>query len=368
MEINRSVKCSLKFLTHSKNQELQTIKLEYTMVVNKYINLFWLCNIKKFQLKKEVLNEVVTWLSQRMKQQAAREAIDMIASAVQVAKERKKSPLMPVHHGKRMQLSSAICSLVKVKTTTEFDMWLQFRSVGSAIKLDIPIKLHRQFHKWNIKGKLLGSFVITDTYVQFSFGIETGTKKEITNCLGIDTGINCLASLSNGEQIGIEIKQLIENIKRKRYGNKGHKRAIVTLQSYISRTAKLIAKSDVSLIVVENLKNITKNTKIRGRLNKSMRSSISKWNVGYWFDRLEQKCEENRISFRRVSPYYTSQTCNICGSVDRKNRQNEKFKCLECNHQANADINAAKNILDRFFTGKYGSGFKTETMLLNIIV
>ena len=365
MKINRSVKCSLKFLTKSKQEQLQKIKQEYSLVVHSYISLFWHCDIKKPQLKKEVLNEVVSWLSQRMKQQAAREAIDMIFSCV---KRDKDKAIIPKHSGKRMQLSSAICTLSEATSTSEFDMWLQMRSIGSAIKLDIPIRLHRMFHKWNSKGKMLGSFVLTDNYVQFSFEIETGEKKEITNTLAVDTGINYLASLSNGEQIGLEIKRLINIIKRKQHGSKGCKRAISTLKSYISKVAKIIAESDVSLIVVENLKKITKNTKIRGRLNKTMRSSIGKWNVSFWLNRLEQQCENNRVSFRRVSPRYTSQTCNQCGSVNRGNRQNEKFKCLKCNHQANADINAARNILDRFLTGRYGSGFKTETMLLNTII
>jgi len=365
MKIKRSVKCSLKFLTKKKRELLKEISTEYSYVVNSYIDLFLLDNINKFQLKKDVLDKVCTWLSQRMKQQAAREAVDMVNS---FTKKKDKNKNRPIHYGKRMSLSSSICTLSPSKSADEFDMWLQMRSVGSKVKLDIPIKLHRQFNKWVCKGRLLGSYVITDDYIQFSFEIETGRKKEITNTIGIDTGINCLASLSNGEQIGNKVKSLIEDIKRKRYGGKGHKRSISTLKSYISKIAKTIAQSDVSLIVVEDLKNITKNTKFKGRLNRNMRSSIGKWNVSFWFMRLKQKCEENRVSFRSVPPHYTSQICNVCGSTDRRNRHNEKFKCLKCNHQANADINAAKNILERFLTGKYGSGFKTETILLNSIV
>ena len=42
---------------------------------------------------------------------------------------------------------------------------------------------------------------------------------------------------------------------------------------------------------------------------------------------------------------YTSQTCNACGYVDAKNRDGERFYCLACGHVADADVNAAKNIL-----------------------
>ena len=45
---------------------------------------------------------------------------------------------------------------------------------------------------------------------------------------------------------------------------------------------------------------------------------------------------------------YTSQTCNICGYIDKSNRPNQHtFKCKNCGHTDNADFNAAKNIRDR---------------------
>lgn len=48
-----------------------------------------------------------------------------------------------------------------------------------------------------------------------------------------------------------------------------------------------------------------------------------------------------------VSPHYTSQMCNCCGSINRENRKSQaKFKCIECGHTDNADRNAARNIRD----------------------
>jgi len=363
MKIKRSTKHTLKFATKHKLAQLNLIRGEYLRVVNLYIDLFWLKDMNKRQLTSDILNQFDSWFTQRMKQQTAREAIDMCNASLRKSEELGEEAIKPIHSGNRMCLSSAICTL-ETSETDEFDMWLKFRSIGNKMKLDIPIKLHRQYYKWNEIGRRLNSFVILKDSIQFSFEIETGVKKPITNCIGVDTGINALASLSNDEQTGTEIKGLIEIIKRRKHGSKGQKRAISTLKSYISITAKQLAESDISLVVVEDLKNITRNTKLKGRLSKNMRSSIGKWNVSYWLMRLEQKCEENRVSFRRVQPYFTSQTCSVCGSVDRRNRNGEEFLCLECGHEANADVNAAKNILDRFLTGKYGSGYKTEGALL----
>lgn len=49
-----------------------------------------------------------------------------------------------------------------------------------------------------------------------------------------------------------------------------------------------------------------------------------------------------------VPAAYTSQTCNLCGHVDPKNRESQTvFECTACGHRAHADVNAAKNILDK---------------------
>ena len=100
------------------------------------------------------------------------------------------------------------------------------------------------------------------------------------------------------------------------------------------------------------------NSKLKGRLSKSIRSSIGNWNYRFWLNRLEQECELNRVSFRTVLPYYTSQKCNQCGHISRANRSGELFRCQLCGYSGNADIFAARNILERFVTGIYGSCYK----------
>lgn len=48
-----------------------------------------------------------------------------------------------------------------------------------------------------------------------------------------------------------------------------------------------------------------------------------------------------------VDPAYTSQRCNRCGYVDKRNRDRARFDCLNCGHSDDADHNAALNIRDR---------------------
>jgi putative transposase len=49
-----------------------------------------------------------------------------------------------------------------------------------------------------------------------------------------------------------------------------------------------------------------------------------------------------------VPAAYTSQTCAECGAVDAASRCDQaRFVCTACDHEANADTNAAINILQR---------------------
>ena len=370
MKITRSSKCSLKFSTDNKLSQLRTILSEYGKVVNIFIDHFWALN--ELPSKGKLLKPIVdiptygdepSWLSARLRKVAAREAIDMILAMKRRWKDNPKKLKKPVHKGKRMSVSCTIADLIPAQSATKFDCWLHLASIGDKMILDLPIKLHKQFHKWNEIGKRLNAYIITDRYVQFSFEIETGAKREGKKVIGIDTGINALASASSGQQYGSEIKELIEKIKRCKYGSKGQQQARRALKQRIDEIAiEVINSENPDLIVVEQLKNMGHKSKVKRLLTKNIRRSIGIWNWRYWLMRIEQQCELNRVSFRTVSPYYTSQTCPSCNHVDRKNRNGIEFKCQSCGHTDNADINAALNIMNRFILGKYGSQYKQDNI------
>jgi IS605 OrfB family transposase len=61
--------------------------------------------------------------------------------------------------------------------------------------------------------------------------------------------------------------------------------------------------------------------------------------------RLEQKAP-GRVE--KVNPAFTSQRCSTCGQVDSKSRESQAvFQCTACGYVCNADVNAAKNIVNR---------------------
>ena len=55
------------------------------------------------------------------------------------------------------------------------------------------------------------------------------------------------------------------------------------------------------------------------------------------------------ITVIRVNEAYTSQQCSFCGYVDKRNRKSRgRFVCRACGVLFNADLNAARNILQRY--------------------
>lgn len=368
MKVIRSSKCTLKFASSHKKEQLNTILSEYGRVVNIFISHFWgdLDNIpSKAKLLKPIVDIPIndTWLTARLRKVAAREAIDMIQATIQRWKDLPNKMVNPTHKGNRMYVSSTIADLIQSKQTTEFDSWLHIASVGNGMILDLPVKHHKHFNKYNELGKRLNSYIITKDYIQFSFEIVTKEKRTGTKAVGIDTGINALCSTSSGKQYGTDIKGCIERVKRCKQNSKGQLKARRALKQRIDETVKEVFRNEnPDCIVVEKLSNLNKDSKVKRLLTQNIRRSIGIWNWKYWLNRLQEHTEINRVSFRSVSPYYTSQQCSSCGHTDRANRNGEVFMCQSCGHTDNADINASVNIFNRFVMGKYGSHYQRDNL------
>ena len=92
--------------------------------------------------------------------------------------------------------------------------------------------------------------------------------------------------------------------------------------------------------------------KAKAGLNRSILSN----NWSRLYGRLKDKMDANGGRLVIVPAAYTSQTCHQCGHVASENRESQAvFHCVRCGHQANADVNAAMNILDRALV-KTGGG------------
>ena len=133
---------------------------------------------------------------------------------------------------------------------------------------------------------------------------------------------------------------------RRKVNSKNYKQTLSEIKCYIGNSVNQIGIENYDLIVMENLKNITKNTK--NRLNKTTRKLLGNWNINLVYRRIMDKCEENRVYLTFVSPSYTSQMCSQCGEIHKESRNGEVYKCIKCGTVLDADVNGAINILNRF--------------------
>lgn len=104
--------------------------------------------------------------------------------------------------------------------------------------------------------------------------------------------------------------------------------------------------------VVEDLKikNMTKHARGKRSLNRAILEQG--WSAFVMM--LCYKMEERGGVVVKVPAHYTSQECQVCGHTAAENRESQaKFRCVECGHEDNADVNAAKVILQRYQQGQF---------------
>ena len=115
---------------------------------------------------------------------------------------------------------------------------------------------------------------------------------------------------------------------------------------------------DHDLIVVEDLHitNLTRRPRPRpdgeggyepnrAAAKAGLNKSILDAGWGTLIAMLTFKAEDAGRDLIAVNPRHTSQTCSHCGHVDRDNRHDTVFRCVDCGHHDHADLNAAVNIL-----------------------
>lgn len=126
------------------------------------------------------------------------------------------------------------------------------------------------------------------------------------------------------------------------------------LSKELTTTAHTIAMEDL------NISNMTRSSKSdsenHGKMVKQksgLNREILNMSLHELKTQLQYKSERYGSYLLLVDPKYTSQTCSSCGFKSKDNRKTQaSFECLQCGHKENADVNAAKNILNKALTSK----------------
>lgn len=374
MKYKRGVKCHFsKWITASKRNEIRELLAEYARVGNYFIEKYQevIPEKTKYDLImaehiQAGIKETGTFMSARLVKQCFMEAYGL----VQASKHRVHSGCpgdnkyyQPHMYGKRMILSECSQELNETSNLKDFDLVMTLFSFRTdkkrGYKVHIPLRKNEVFNKWNKLGRLCKSVFLTDSYVRVSFEVEVPEKKTSGKLIGIDLGLNTLATLSDGTRVGTEMLNHLQELANKKQHSKAWYRKKEFIKEYINREIKKIDFKNTELIVCEKLKGIKQGT--RGRLPKNIRSVLFFLSFCKILERIQLHCEDNRVTFRTTSPYNTSIRCSVCGHEEKRNRISQShFTCRKCGHSENADLNASKNILQRFVLGTYGSQYQRK--------
>lgn len=228
-----------------------------------------------------------------------------------------------------------------------WDGWLKF------LRINFPLKLCKYHYKQlDNMIKVCDSKIKRDNSKQLwlLLTIEIEPKdNNSTGVLGIDLGIAKPIVCSDGKQFGngklIKHKKL--EFGKKRAKNQKLKSEITSKQFRWQQdmnhklSKELIdycIETDTGVLIIENLKgNHLSNRKFRKY----------SWAFRDLIDKIKYKGINHGIKVISVNPAYTSQTCSSCGLKSKDNRKSQSlFECNSCGLRANADVNAAKNILN----------------------
>ena len=124
-------------------------------------------------------------------------------------------------------------------------------------------------------------------------------------------------------------------------------------------------KHNCGTIQMEDLKGVTRDTD---------KTFLYNWTFFDLQQKIINKAAEYGIEVKKINRVYTSQRCPVCGCIHHDNRLVQSvFKCVNCGHTDNADLNAAKNICDKDIEKKikdshcYKAGEKIDKSLSMII-
>lgn len=250
-------------------------------------------------------------------------------------------PLNKLSLSRRGDLTS-ICSINgRIKTLVKIPQWF--------------------FDKYNVKPNEVQAGQIKhkkDGFFLYLIYKVTPEQCEGDGIIGIDRGLYNLVSLSDGTNVSskkaISVKRKYQHL-RKKLQQKGTRSAKRKLRKRSGRekrfmrdfnhvvTKRLSERKDVKVYVLEDLEGIRKERK-----GKKLNSWLSNWSYYEFQKQLEYKCWLKGIKVVYVNPAHTSQTCHLCGNVDKKARKKSQYVCSCCGNKIHADINAAMNIRDKY--------------------
>ena len=362
-----------KALTHLKLEQanpgklakLDELAVEHQRVVQAYVN--WLiAHAGREPDKYAAIPEsaIPTPLSDRWQRCAWQQAGGIVQSWY--ATERTHPPVLK---NLCLQANANVVKLEPSDTPT-FDCWLKISTLEKGEPVRVPLTLYRRAQEAVAQYPKLCTGVTLNkrdgrwyaTLVVEKSGRKPKATKQVK---GIDIGMAAIGTTSTGEQYGQVSNELARRVEQQAATFKRKQKLNACLQkkgrspvSLANHQAEAFARNAIGRALNELVDDLPPEAPVAvERLNvKDMRFKSRQMNrrlrasqLGYLKDKLRFKLDERGIRYRSVQAAYTSQQCSRCGFVSELNRKTQaEFVCQQCGFVCHADVNAARNIAERF--------------------
>ena len=191
------------------------------------------------------------------------------------------------------------------------------------------------------------------------------------NCGQVADSTARIHELTDTTRLDRRVRLLQRRLSRQRKGSSRYNKTQRTIARHKRKIAGVrrndlrhIARSITETSTLANLEDLKvkgMTSSAKGSLrhpgrNVRQKAALNRSILATGWGNLERFLEE-RGCVRKVAPAYTSQKCSRCGAVDAANRRSQSvFPCTTCGYSANADTNAALNILASGMASANGRG------------
>lgn len=220
-----------------------------------------------------------------------------------------------------------------------FDYWVRIqlpKSEGIPV-LRIPIKKTRHMKQLEARGYSMKRDTVRvnrDGSLTFIYR-KVIEEKQDRRRIGIDLGRNKAITSDDGKKIK-PFADLLNKINRKKRSSDAYLRAKSELKQALNWAAKQLKYNAFGVLAIEDLLDMKR--------GKSWGNRSHHWRVAHLAERIVGWAEEHGVRVVPVNPAYSSQECFGCDHVAKANRSGERFVCVKCGREDDADINAARNI------------------------
>jgi putative transposase len=350
----KSIKIKLNHSNKEKISLLESLFVDLEKISEEYLKLrleeIENNSYKSFKEHYAYFRSLYSNINSGILQYRLRNVDKCLKSYISWCKKKKKLVKYPENIKSDIPLRNDMFHFEYNKSTKEFNGWLK------VLKKYFPLKLCK-YHLDALKDviRIGDSSIIKDSKGNYCLRLCFESKPKIyqaDNSLGIDVGIVKPIVCSDGKQLGSGkyIKHKKIEFGKKRSRNQKKREEISKKQSnWTNDLNHKLSKQLIDYCISNNI-NVLSLEKLKGcHLSNRKRRKYS-WAFKDLLNKITYKAQNNNIQVINVNPAYTSQTCSCCGLKEKSNRKNQSlYECSSCGSKMNADVNAAKNILNLSF-------------------